>query len=113
QSKLTYNDHVDVLVGVKSVLELESAQVKCGVETAFFGDLHGQFPDLVKWLIMFSTEEYPAWINYRLVFMGYYVDRGKHSLKVIHTLFLLKILYPKNIFLLRGKHETKGINGAK
>ena len=46
----------------------------------------------------------------KLVFLGDYVDRGAHSVEVISMLFLMKINFPENIFLLRGNHETRKIS---
>ena len=41
----------------------------------------------------------------RLVFLGDYVDRGKAHIKLIFMVFLLKYLFPQNIYMLRGNHD--------
>jgi len=45
------------------------------------------------------------------VFLGDYVDRGMSCLECIAYLFAMKLLLPHKVFLLRGNHETRDVNG--
>ncbi|GAB4824597.1 Serine/threonine-protein phosphatase bsl3 [Ancistrocladus abbreviatus] len=76
-----------------------------------FGDLHGQFGDLMRLFDEYgapSTAGDIAYIDY--LFLGDYVDRGQHSLETIILLLALKVEYPNNIHLIRGNHEAADIN---
>ena len=70
-----------------------------------FGDIHGQFNDLIRFLKMSGLPT-----KNKILFMGDYVDRGNNSIEVVALLFSLKIIYPKSIYILRGNHECSIIN---
>ncbi|KAJ9171897.1 hypothetical protein P3X46_015199 [Hevea brasiliensis] len=84
-------------------------QLKAPVK--LFGDLHGQFGDLMR---LFDEYGFPStagditYIDY--LFLGDYVDRGQHSLETITLLLALKIEHPENVHLIRGNHEAADIN---
>ena len=46
----------------------------------------------------------------RYFFNGDFVDRGAHQLECVVLLFSLKLMYPDQIFLLRGNHEFRAQN---
>ncbi|KAI8467364.1 MAG: Metallo-dependent phosphatase-like protein [Monoraphidium minutum] len=90
--------------GEKSVLEL-SAPVK------IFGDLHGQFGDLMRLFEEYGAPNTAGDITYiDYLFLGDYVDRGSHSLETICLLLALKVEYPRSVHLIRGNHEAADIN---
>ena len=72
-----------------------------------FGDLHGQFGDLMRLFEEYGTPSTAGDITYiDYLFLGDYVDRGAHSLETICLLLALKIEHPKNVHLIRGNHEV-------
>lgn len=71
------------------------------------GDIHGQYYDLLNIFTLFddcSKKKY--------IFLGDYVDRGKQSLHTYLTLCVYKILFPNNIFLVRGNHEVRNLRSG-
>ncbi|XP_074557163.1 serine/threonine-protein phosphatase BSL3-like isoform X2 [Curcuma longa] len=84
-------------------------QIKAPVK--IFGDLHGQFGDLMRLFDEYGAPSTAGDISYiDYLFLGDYVDRGQHSLETITLLLALKIEYPHNIHLIRGNHEATDIN---
>lgn len=77
-----------------------------------FGDIHGQFPDLLEFFTTYGCPNHRTgdirYVNY--VFVGDFVDRGKFSLEVIVLLFSLKLRHPDRVCLVRGNHEDRLIN---
>lgn len=50
----------------------------------------------------------PSIIN-KYLFLGDYVDRGFNSIELFLSVIILKILNKKEVFLLRGNHESKSM----
>jgi len=75
-----------------------------------FGDIHGNLEDLH----FFSDNIWRLGMKLtagNFVFLGDYVDRGLSCLEVVSYLFSMKLLLPHKVFLLRGNHETRDVNG--
>lgn len=92
------------------ILQNESTLLRLSSPTYVLGDLHGNYKDLkffAQSLWKFSVTLCPA----SLLFLGDYVDRGPHSVELIAYLLALKINHPEKVFLLRGNHECKDVNG--
>ncbi|GBG87231.1 hypothetical protein CBR_g45290 [Chara braunii] len=84
-------------------------QIKAPVK--IFGDLHGQFGDLMRLFDEYGSPSTAGDITYiDYLFLGDYVDRGQHSLETICLLLALKIEHPRNVHLIRGNHEAADIN---
>ncbi len=71
------------------------------------GDIHGNLQALQK-ILKIINDTNPNYI----IFLGDIVDRGPHQLECLILVLILKILYPKKYFLLRGNHETLEMNKA-
>ncbi|XP_033147975.1 serine/threonine-protein phosphatase BSL1 homolog isoform X2 [Brassica rapa] len=108
---LSFPELAELCFAAKQIIEQEPTVLQLYAPIKVFGDLHGQFGDLMR---LFYEYGYPsrqgdiAYIDY--LFLGDYVDRGKHSLETIILLLALKVEYPKNIHLIRGNHEAEATN---
>ena len=96
------------------IFKQENVLVEVEAPIKVFGDIHGQFVDLLR---LFDLVGYPNDIpegqtgqDHKYLFMGDYVDRGKQSIESICLLLAYKIKYPTRLYLLRGNHESSSIN---
>mmetsp|Transcript_8171 Transcript_8171/g.17711 ORF Transcript_8171/g.17711 Transcript_8171/m.17711 type:complete len:583 (+) Transcript_8171:1-1749(+) len=95
---------------VKIILEDEPRCVFLQSPAYVFGDIHGNLEDLH----FFSDNVWNlgmALTAGNFVFLGDYVDRGMSCLEVVAYLLAMKLMLPQKVFLLRGNHETRDVNG--
>jgi len=95
---------------VKEILEHEPRVVLIESPCYIFGDIHGNLEDLH----FFSDNIWRLGMSLtagNFLFLGDYVDRGQSSLECVAYLLAMKLLSPYKVFLLRGNHETRDVNG--
>ncbi|KAK8601787.1 hypothetical protein V6N13_058534 [Hibiscus sabdariffa] len=108
---LDCNEIADLCESAERIFIAEPTVLQLKAPIKIFGDLHGQFGDLMRLFDEYgapSTAGDIAYIDY--LFLGDYVDRGQHSLETITLLLALKVEYPHNVHLIRGNHEAADIN---
>ncbi|KAJ9537589.1 hypothetical protein OSB04_030322 [Centaurea solstitialis] len=108
---LDCNEIADLCDSSERIFSSEPSVLQLRAPIKIFGDLHGQFGDLMRLFDEYgspSTAGDIAYIDY--LFLGDYVDRGQHSLETISLLLALKVEYPQNVHLIRGNHEAADIN---
>ncbi|PIA54297.1 hypothetical protein AQUCO_00900678v1 [Aquilegia coerulea] len=108
---LDCNEIADLCDSTERIFASEPSVLQIKAPVKIFGDLHGQFGDLMRLFDEYgspSTAGDIAYIDY--LFLGDYVDRGQHSLETITLLLALKVEYPHNVHLIRGNHEAADIN---
>lgn len=105
RQRLTEGELKELVFRIQAIFVTEPNVIQVPIPAQVCGDLHGQFYDVLK-LLQTGGEPGP---DRKYVFMGDYVDRGYFSLEVITLFYLYKLLYPNQIYLLRGNHETRAI----
>ncbi|KAH8370176.1 hypothetical protein KR093_002477, partial [Drosophila rubida] len=94
-----------VCADVREVFIAEEMCLSVPAPVCVVGDLHGQYEDLLRIL---KIKGFPP--QQRYLFLGDYVDRGKHSLETLTLLLCYKVKFPTHVYLLRGNHESQSIN---
>ncbi|XP_073129097.1 serine/threonine-protein phosphatase BSL3-like isoform X2 [Henckelia pumila] len=108
---LDCNEIADLCDSAEKIFAGEPTVLQLKAPIKIFGDLHGQFGDLMRLFDEYgspSTAGDIAYIDY--LFLGDYVDRGQHSLETITLLLAMKVEHPHQIHLIRGNHEAADIN---
>lgn len=91
---------VDICETVKKKFMEEPSILNLHSPITIVGDIHGHILDLFR---IFKNFGMPP--RRRFVFLGDLVDRGEFSIETVIIVFLLKIVYPDNVYLIRGNHE--------
>ena len=102
---LTQKELAFICTKARSVITAQPVFIELVPPRVVCGDVHGQFYVLRR---IFELCGDPGVTNF--LFLGDYVDRGNYSVNTVALLFLYKIKYPENFFLLRGNHESSVIN---
>ena len=115
--KLLPADKVETLCNkVEQIFRAEPNIVRLKAPLIVVGDIHGQYFDLLNIFNLAGVPgltapetAFPQHKDHGYLFLGDYVNRGYHSLEVITLLFLLKLLHPSKITLVRGNHECRQV----
>ena len=94
---------------IHSAIEIFSKEdniLKLNDDFIVVGDIHGNINDLIR---IFDMFEWPVQNDKKYLFLGDLVDRGEQSTEVILLLYSLKVLFPQNIYLIRGNHESESV----
>lgn len=84
----------------KHVFALESTLLRIESPLVIVGDIHGHVLDLFRILSTYGMPD-----KTRYLFLGDIVDRGEFSIESILIVLLMKIIWPDNVFVIRGNHE--------
>ncbi|THH21332.1 hypothetical protein EW146_g180 [Bondarzewia mesenterica] len=102
----------EIVLGAHSCFVQEQSLVELSLEEGttcdVIGDVHGQYYDMLH---LYSLTG-PPMGKHCLLMNGDLVDRGSWSIEVILTVLAYKWLYPKNMYINRGNHETREMNRA-
>ncbi|CAI2317474.1 unnamed protein product [Caenorhabditis sp. 36 PRJEB53466] len=102
---VSVDDILKFLDNTKAIFMSQPSMLEIDGPIKICGDIHGQFGDLLR---LFDKVGFPHRTSY--LFLGDYVDRGRHGLETVLLLFAYKNLFPFHMFLLRGNHECPAIN---
>lgn len=103
-------DLLKVASKARHVLEREPRVVFLQSPAYVFGDIHGNLEDLH----FFSDNIWRLGMSLtagNFLFLGDYVDRGLSCLETVSYLLAMKVQLPQKVYLLRGNHETRDVNG--
>jgi hypothetical protein len=94
---------------------LEKRDLPSGAKVFVSGDLHGGVESLMEDLYMLQeqgllNDEFAPSPDFYMVLCGDFGDKGKHTLQVLKLVMTLRLLYPEQVFLLKGNHDDLEIN---
>ncbi|KAH0791788.1 Ser/Thr protein phosphatase [Histomonas meleagridis] len=105
---LSINDINWICAASSNIMLKQPTLLDLDVPLVIVGDIVGQYCDLIR---IFKQFGFPGIGNY--LFLGNYSGSGSDGVDTLLLLLAFKILYPNNIFLLRGDHESEGETHVK
>lgn len=89
-----------ILKDCEELFKSEPVQLEIDQSVTVVGDIHGHLFDLLR---IFQRFGLPPQTKY--LFLGDLVDRGEFSVETVLYICTLKLLFPTDIYLIRGNHE--------
>lgn len=84
----------------KEIFSNEPIILSIPVPILVVGDLHGHILDILRIL---KANGLPPETRY--LFLGDFIDRGEFSTEVMTLVLVIKVLFPMDVFIVRGNHE--------
>lgn len=81
-------------------LKQEKNVMRISSPITIVGDLHGHLLDLLRVIAKYGLPP-----NRRYLFLGDIIDRGEFSLETLTIVLSMKVLYPQDVYIIRGNHE--------
>ena len=109
--KLEFSEIQKILNRARKIFENENLVLNLNIEEEeeyyVIGDIHGDLNSLLYFINKINTSK-PK----KVLFLGDIVDRGLNQLECLILVLIMKIISPRQIFLIRGNHETLEMNRA-
>ncbi|OHS97911.1 Ser/Thr protein phosphatase [Tritrichomonas foetus] len=91
---------INLCQDVSEIFANENILLELNSPCVIVGDIHGHILDLYRIIAAFHI---PNPTHY--LFLGDIVDRGEFSLESCALVFLMKVLFPDHVHIIRGNHE--------
>ena len=109
--------HAVIALTARTILLSEPTLLSITGPVVVCGDLHGNLFVLKEIFVRYGLPNRQKYLflgglyllhpsSHSFTFSTDYIERGTHSVEIVVLLFALKVLFPENIFILRGNHES-------
>jgi diadenosine tetraphosphatase ApaH/serine/threonine PP2A family protein phosphatase len=95
----------DILEPAERLLSSQPSLLRISGRTLAIGDLHGDLEAATSAVELFGKGGHE-----HLLFLGDYVDRGRHSVPLLELIIKEMLADPGRVHMLRGNHETLWVN---
>lgn len=90
----------ELIANVTEIFKSEQTLLEITPQVIVCGDLHGHLLDLLRVLKTYGSPEARQYL-----FLGDIVDRGEFSIECIVLIYIMKCIWPKTVWIIRGNHE--------